>query len=154
MADAETTRSESPEATKDGTISERVAASGRQMVFSCSWAVYFTECAAKWPPTRWVEKCGKLPWEDHFIADKCHMWRYGDDLHPHWGGSGNYMDGVGGPGVADVIAFASSIYANIWRGVTQVGAFNDPDFLVVGCPTDRPCEGFSQKGEIPLTHAE
>ena len=25
---------------------------------------------------------------------------------------------------------------------------------MVGCPTDRPCEGYSQKGQIPLTDIE
>lgn len=35
--------------------------------------------------------------------------------------------------VGDIIEFASSIFAYNWRAVTGPGAFNDPDFLVVGC---------------------
>ena len=100
------------------------------MVFSCSWAVYFTICAAKYPPgqvmanscnpmdnpycscklTRqhdgqWVEKCGAIPWEDNYISDNCHMWRYGEDLAPVWGSGSKgelerrILSGGGGSGV-------------------------------------------------------
>ena len=51
-----------------------VALMGR-MVFSCSWAVYFTDCAARYPPAQWIEQCGAIPWDDDYINDKCHMWR-------------------------------------------------------------------------------
>ena len=132
-------------------------ATGRKMIFSCSWAVYFTECAARHPPSAWVSQCGPVPWTDHYIADKCHMWRYGDDLRPRWG-TGNPSQawgGTGGGGVGDVIAYAASFWASSFRAVSGVGAFMDPDFLVVGCPTDRPCEGFSQAtGSPPLTLEE
>ena len=133
---------------------------GRQMVFSCSWAVYFTICAAKYPVGEWEEQCGRIPWEDDYISDKCHMWRYGEDLAPIWGGGAKdtvtkrILSGSGGSGVGDIIEFASSVFAYNWRSVTGPGAFNDPDFLVVGCPTDRPCEGWSQKGQTPLTDVE
>ena len=40
-------------------------------------------------------------------------------------------------------------YASAFRAETGPGAFNDPDFLVVGCPTDRPCEPFSGAGGGP-----
>jgi hypothetical protein len=107
----------------------------------------------------YTQECGAIPWENDYVNDKCHMWRYGSDLSPVWG-SGNKNDvatrilsGGGRSGVGDVIEFASGIFAYNWRAVTGPGAFNDPDFLVVGCPTDRPCEGFSQKGQIPLTGA-
>ena len=86
--------------------------------------------------------------------------RYGEDLAPIWG-SGNkdsvatrLLSGGGKSGVGDIIEFASGIFAYNWRAVTGPGAFNDPDFLVVGCPTDRPCEGYSQKGQTPLTDIE
>ena len=46
-----------------------------RMVFSCSWAVYFTDCAARYPPAQWIEQCGAIPWDDDYINDKCHMWR-------------------------------------------------------------------------------
>jgi alpha-galactosidase len=121
-------------------------ATGRQMVFSCSWAVYFTECTSDYPPAQWEEQCGRVPWDDSIISDACHLWRYGEDLRPSWGegadapASKRLLSGTGGGGVGDVIEFASSIYAYNWRGVTGPGAFNDPDFLIVGCPTDRPCE--------------
>jgi|EP01049_Picozoa_sp_SAG25_P005958 hypothetical protein len=64
------------------------------------------------------------------------------------------VSGCGGRGVGDIIEFASGIFAYNWRAVSGHGAFNDPDFLVVGCPTDRPCEGWSQKGQTPLTDIE
>ena len=64
------------------------------------------------------------------------------------------MNGIGGGGVGDIIQFAGSIWAGVWRDIVGPGAVNDPDFLVVGCPLDRPCEGFSQKGQTPLTSAE
>ncbi len=51
------------------------AALAGRMVFSCSWAVYFTDCAARYPPAQWVEQCGAIPWDDDYINDKCHMWR-------------------------------------------------------------------------------
>ena len=39
------------------------------MVFSCSWAVYFTDCAARYPPAQWVEQCGAIPWDDDYINE-------------------------------------------------------------------------------------
>ena len=143
--------------------------SGKQMVFSCSWAVYFTACAGMnpgYPPQEWEAQCGVLPWKDHFISDICHMWRYGEDLTPTWtnptltpaGGSG--VNGVGGSGVGDIIEFAAEFWAAVWREQTGPGAFNDPDFLVVGCPTDKPCEaGYTGGGphnssQIPLSYLE
>eukprot|EP01047_Picozoa_sp_COSAG01_P040981 COSAG01_NODE_3484_length_6019_cov_13.268750_3_plen_482_part_00 len=149
-----------------GIWSDVMNASGRQMVFSCSWAVYFTLCAAKYPPSLWEEQCGKIPWESQYIAEKCHMWRYGADLRPVWSDEAHCtgdatpatcnknMNGGGGGGVGDIINFASSIWASSWRSVATIGAFNDPDFLVVGCPLDRPCEGYSQKGQTPLNMVE
>ena len=41
-----------------------------RMVFSCSWAVYFTDCAARYPPAQWIEQCGAIPWDDDYINDK------------------------------------------------------------------------------------
>ena len=38
--------------------SKAMNATGRQMVFSCSWAVYWTECAAKNLPKDWETQCG------------------------------------------------------------------------------------------------
>lgn len=134
-------------------------ASGRQMVFSCSWAVYWTSCAAKYPPAEWASQCGDVPWEDNTIADACHLWRYGSDLQPYWGEgaaapeSQRILSGAGGRGVGDIIEFASSIFAYNWRAVTGPGATNDPDFLVVGCPTDRPCGGVT-KPYPPLSDIE
>jgi hypothetical protein len=96
-----------------------------------------------------------VPWDDDIINEACHMWRYGSDLFPIWGDgaaapvSKRLLSGMGGPGVGDVIEFASSIYAYNWREVTGTGAFNDPDFLVVGCPTDRPCESGSTTTTSP-----
>ena len=104
---------------------------GRRMVFSCSWAVYFTICAAKYSPDRWVEQCGAIPWDNNYIQNKCHMWRYGEDLSPVWGAGSRgslakrVLSGGGGSGVGDIIEFASSIFAYNWRAVTGPGAFND-----------------------------
>ena len=136
-----------------GKWSDVMNTTGRQMVFSCSWAVYFTICASKYRPSQWEAQCGAKPWKEQFIADKCHMWRYGADLYPVWTKNAG-RPGSGGNGVGDVINFASSFWADQWRTVTAPGAFNDPDFLVVGCPLDRPCEGYSQKGQTPLTLVE
>lgn len=121
-------------------------ASGQQMVFSCSWAVYWSSCAVKHPPAEWETQCGAVPWEENQISDTCHLWRYGEDLKPTWGQGAKapltqrVLSGTGMGGVGDVIEYASSIFALNWRGVTGPGAFNDPDFLIVGCPTDRPCD--------------
>jgi hypothetical protein len=60
--------------------SKAMNASGRPMVFSCEWAVYYTMCVAK----TGVDKCGQIPWGNGFISDICHMWRYGVDLSPVW----------------------------------------------------------------------
>jgi hypothetical protein len=169
-----------------GKWSDAMNATGRQMVFSCSWAVYFTSCAARYPPGEWVEQCGPVPWDNHYISDKCHMCkfrallsllstpdrvsdhactgRYGEDLAPVWSKPARarrgepvgppLLSGEGGSGVGDIIEFASGIFSYNWRSVTGPGAFSDPDFLVVGCPTDRPCEGWSQTGQTPLTDIE
>ena len=120
-------------------------ATGRPMVFSCSWAVYFTICASKHPPSLWESQCGAVPWRDGLIGDVCHMWRYGEDLRPQWTdgkeGPGRWSNGAGGSGVGDVLSFASSFWASAWRGAAgSPGRVLDPDFLVVGCPTDGPCE--------------
>ena len=125
-------------------------ATGRQMVFSCSWAVYWTECAAKNLPKDWETQCGLIPWENDLITDSCHLWRYGDDLRPYWGEgaaapvTSRVLSPAGKAGVGDVLEFASSIFAYNWRAVSGPGAFLDPDFLAVGCPTDRPCGGVKQ----------
>ena len=66
------------------------------------------------------------------------MWRYGQDLSPVWGSGTKgsietrILSGSGRSGVGDIIEFASGIFAYNWRAVTGPGAFNDPDFLVVG----------------------
>eukprot|EP00041_Stephanoeca_diplocostata_P036904 m.1367644 g.1367644 ORF g.1367644 m.1367644 type:complete len:462 (+) comp24953_c0_seq15:96-1481(+) len=155
-----------PEAWADqyGRWSRALNASGRQAVFSCSWAVYFSICAAKFPPSAWDEQCGQIPWQNHFIGDICHLWRYGEDLEPVWRSGAtpaSPMNGCGGSGIADIIDFAGSFWADAFRGATGPGAFNDPDFLVVGCPTDRPCEPHSARGTTgvavgaaPLTDRE
>jgi len=54
--------------------------------------------------------------------------------------------------VKDVLQFASTAYARDFRAVTGVGAFNDPDFLVVGCPTNAPCDGLAKTA--PLSDVE
>jgi alpha-galactosidase len=132
--------------------------SGRDIVFSCSWAVYFTICAAKYPRDEWVKECGAIPWENNTIANICNMWRYGDDLRPVWTMDNTRFPnpGSGNGGVGDVIEYASTVFANTYRSIEGPGALNDPDFLVVGCPTDRPCETTSGGGKtvLPLTDVE
>jgi len=128
-----------------GRWSAAMNATGRQMVFSCSWAVYWARCAGKHMPSDWETHCGVVPWQHGNIGEICHMFRYGHDLYPYWGagdGASN-MDGWGGRGVGDILQFASSFWAASWRSSSGLGAFLDPDFLVVGCPTDRSCEPFS-----------
>ena len=121
---------------------------GRKMVFSCSWAVYYTICLAR----SGKSKCGQVPWEDDFISNICHMWRYGEDLAPAWDNHGARY-GSGGSGVKNVLEYASSVFSRDYRSVTGEGAFNDPDFLVVGCPTDAPCDGLTKRNK-PLTDVE
>ena len=102
------------------------------MVFSCSWAVYFTICAAGHPVAEWESACGRIPWDQDYINDKCHMWRYGQDLQPIWGegskapATANLLSGHGGSGVGDVIEFASSIFAYNWRSETETPLFAMP----------------------------
>lgn len=81
---------------------------------------------------------------------------HADDLFPTWGtGDGTPMNGGGGGGVGDVIEFASSFWASSWRLAAGAGAFLDPDFLAVGCPTDRPCEaGTPRPRGPPLSDVE
>ena len=118
--------------------------SGRDVVLSCSWGVYFTICASKYPADQWEQQCGVIPWQNETISNICHMWRYGRDLRPTWEVKQTYNPGSGNGGVGDVINYASTMFASTYRSITGVGAFNDPDFLVVGCPTDGPCEPFSK----------
>ena len=135
-----------------------LAKSGKDIVFSCSWAVYFTICAAKYPRSKWVKECGAIPFENNTIANICNMWRYGNDLRPMWRQPNKIPNpGAGNGGVPDVIEYASSVFANAYRDIERPGALNDPDFLVVGCPTDRPCESnidFVDKSIVPLTDME
>jgi len=63
-----------------GGWSDAMNSTGKPIVFSCSWPVYFTICAAKFPPSQWAANCGNIPWDNQYIAQKCHMWRYGADL--------------------------------------------------------------------------
>lgn len=87
----------------------------------------------------------------------CHHIPVEDDLIPSWGsGDGSTtMNGGGSGGVGDVIEFASSFWASSWRLAAGVGAVLDPDFLAIGCPTDRPCEaGDTHHGHPPLSDME
>ena len=145
--------------------SKALNASGRQIVFSCSWAVYYDVCLMKHGND--VATCATAPYDqstESYIADICHMWRYDDDLFPTW--SDVSADGRGGGGVGDIIKKMGGVgwptsggdggqnFTARYREATGPGAFNDPDFVVVGCPTDKPCEGFSPNDKIPLSDAE
>lgn len=142
-----------------GAWADALSAAPRRVTFSCSWPTYFSLCAAKVAPEEWESLCGPLPWADNFLSDKCDMWRYGNDLRPWWGvgpTGPTGRPGFGGAGVGDVIDFASSAMARMYGALTARGAVNDPDFLVVGCPTDRGCEqGFAPIGGMkPLSQVE
>ena len=50
-----------------------------------------------------------------------------------------------------LVKAATDSYTAVLRGITGKGAFNDLDFLVVGCATDGPCEPGTQRPLPPLT---
>ena len=125
-----------------GKWSRALNATKRQIVLSCSWALYYDVCVGH----QGAETCGVVPWKgtpgDNNIRDICHTWRYGADLHPVWAHP-EPNPGGGGGGVGDIIRFASSSWAAEYRAISGRGAVNDPDFLAVGCPTTGPCAPFS-----------
>jgi alpha-galactosidase len=108
-------------------------ASGRQMVFSCSWPGAWAFCVKKFGPGA----CGESPIP--VMSRLCHQWRYDYDDQATWTDE-NYVPGDTGGGVKDVIFKATTdpLFAAM-RAETGPGAFQDPDFLSVGCPSDRPC---------------
>lgn len=110
--------------------SRALNASERPIVFSCSWPTYYDVCIAQGK-----SDCGPNPWLSA-IVEICNMWRYGDDLQPTWSRPGE----LGGSGIKDIIEFAAAAHMSR-RAPIGPGQFNDADFLVVGCPTDGPCEG-------------
>jgi hypothetical protein len=77
--------------------SKALSAAKQDMVFLCSWAVYYTICVANHPGKGGEKACGATPWlsgQDN-IGDLCHLWRYGTDLAPTWtrGGGRNMRMG-------------------------------------------------------------
>lgn len=114
--------------------SQALNTSGKAMFFSCSWPAYFQECIVGN-----TSSCGESPWP--YIASICNMWRYGDDLQPTWTRGRNTH--TGGSGLSDIIEWAAADdFAH--KAPIGPGAYNDPDFLIVGCPPDSPCEpGYS-----------
>jgi len=123
--------------------SAALAASGRDIVFSCSWAFYWASCVR----TNGAAACGRSPLENNHIASICNMWRYADDLEPTW------TDGH--TGVYDLLVDAAeSPVTAAFRALTGPGAANDPDFLVVGCALDGPCEPGSLRPLPALTQVQ
>jgi alpha-galactosidase len=84
------------------------------------------------------------------------MWRYDVDLKPTWhdhgGGVGDLIQKMSMNTSSDEAGGGN--WTEKYRLITGPGAFNDPDFLVVGCPTDGPCEPFSMAGYPPLSNVE
>jgi alpha-galactosidase len=109
-------------------------ATGRQMVFSCSWPGAWAHCVETLGPNA---TCGASPIP--VMAHICHQWRYDYDDQATWSDA-NYVPGDTGGGIGDILykAAVDPIFTAM-RAVTGRGAFQDPDFLVVGCPTDGPC---------------
>jgi alpha-galactosidase len=120
-----------------------LAASGRDIVFSCSWAFYWANCARQYG----AAACGPSPLSDNYIARVCNMWRYDYDLEPTW------TNGRGGIFDLLVDAAVSPVTAD-FRALTGPGAFNDPDFIVVGCALDGPCEPGSPHPLPALTQVQ
>ena len=106
-----------------------------------------------------TKSCGTAPYNastKEFIASICHMWRYDIDLKPTWhdhgGGVGDLIEKMNMNTPSDETGGGN--WTEKYRFITGPGAFNDPDFLIVGCPTDLPCEPFSMQGYKPLSNIE
>ena len=96
-------------------ISEALTATGRPIVFSCSWPTYITNQ---------TEKDEVFP----YIKDICHLWRLYVDIYP-----------------ADANIYEIKNYwaehSNVLVPVAGPGHWNDPDMLVIGndlCPIGNP----------------
>jgi hypothetical protein len=89
-----------------------------------------------------------------YLQDKCHMWRYGSDLSPVWtnGAHSDGMNGMGGSGVGDVIAFASSIYGNLFRSAGDSSCVVVPRLLVSLLCSGSPTAAF-ETSSAPLETA-
>jgi alpha-galactosidase len=123
--------------------SAALASSGRDIVFSCSWAYYWARCVR----LNGAAACGQSPLDNNHIASICNMWRYANDLEPTW------TNGYGG--IYDLLVDAAvSPVTAAFRAVTGPGAVNDPDFLVVGCALDGPCEPDSPHPLPALTQVQ
>jgi len=118
-------------------------ASGRQIVFSCSWPFYYARCVAERGPAA----CGIDPAVHALAAEICHFWRYDFDLEPTWTGSPG--------GIKELLAKAATDgYTATLRGITGHGAYNDLDFIVSGCPLQGPCEPGGSHPLPPLSRLE
>ena len=128
------------------------------IIFSCSWPVYYDTCIMQSGNS--IQSCGIAPYQmntSSTITNICHMWRYDLDLKPTWTMNGN--------GVGDIIKkmmvtntpcdeAGGYNWTETYREITHRGAFNDPDFLIVGCPTNEPCEPNSMQGHTALSDIE
>ena len=130
--------------------SNALAASGRDIVFSCSWAFYYSNCVEK----NGAAACGASPIIGGYIAKICNMWRYDFDLEPTWTNA-RAAEGFTGGGIYDLLVKAAiSPVVRSYRAITGAGAFSDPDFLIVGCATDGPCEPGTPHPLPPMTQVQ
>ena len=142
--------------------SDALRAQSRTMSFSCSWPAYYDFCTQRHPHNA-SAACGHDPWapapakntsqggaRTTRIAELCQLWRYGDDSDASWDGSAG--------SVAEILQAAATGQRYNMKPLNEVvdtgpGAWNDADFVSVGCPTDRLC-GLGENAKLPMTHRE
>jgi hypothetical protein len=93
-------------------------ASGRQIFYTCSWPVYFLLSDA----CNGTFAC--VPWK--LIAQSCNSWRVFKDIMDVW----NLPGHAGVANIIDTWAANNAMLAQI----NAVGAYNDPDMLMIGNP--------------------
>ena len=138
--------------------SNALKAANPNIIFSCSWPVYYDICVMKHGNS--VESCGVAPYVQDtvsLVSTICHQWRYDLDLKPTWTDKGNGLGDI----IKKMLAKHTPCdqaggynWTQTYRNITGNGAFNDPDFLIVGCATDGPCEPHSMKGLAALSDIE
>lgn len=78
-------------------------ATGRQIIYSCSWPAYVD--------------FDKVPWKD--VAENCNLWRLYDDIEDSWSS------------VYSIIQYWAK-HQDVLAPLAAPGQWNDPDMLIIG----------------------
>jgi hypothetical protein len=84
-------------------------ASGRPILYSCSWPFYVDQGSLNWTAVR----------------DTCNLWRVNGDIQDSWRSLQEVIDWMGDHG-------GNQSHPSPWRAVAGPGAWNNPNVLIIG----------------------